>query len=107
MARTGSQGRKPRGVAPRLLTMLCLLPAAALGCGRGQQQPAPAGPPAIPVSRPVRRDVSDFVEYTGRTDAVNSVAVRARVTGYLIRMPFTEGAQVKTGDLLFEIDPRP
>jgi multidrug efflux system membrane fusion protein len=47
------------------------------------------------------------VEFTGRTDAVKAVDIRARVTGYLIKMPFKEGAEVKKGDLLFEIDPRP
>jgi RND family efflux transporter MFP subunit len=47
------------------------------------------------------------VEYTGRTDAVESVGIRARVTGYLISSPFQEGAEVKKGDVLFEIDPRP
>jgi len=47
------------------------------------------------------------VDFTGRTDAVESVDVRARVTGYLVRMPFKEGAEVKKRDLLFEIDRRP
>jgi multidrug efflux system membrane fusion protein len=51
--------------------------------------------------------VTDYVEYTGRTDAVQSVGVRARVTGYLLEVPFKEGVEVKKGDRLFEIDPRP
>jgi multidrug efflux system membrane fusion protein len=59
------------------------------------------------VSRPVARQVTDFVDFTGRTAAVNAVDIRARVTGYLVKVPFTEGAEVKTGDRLFEIDPRP
>jgi multidrug efflux system membrane fusion protein len=104
MARTVPLGRPLRG--PTLLAAACLLPAA-LGCGHGPEQAAPTGPPAVPVSRPVRRGVTESVEYTGRTDAVNFVNVRARVTGYLVEMPFTEGARVKKGDLLFEIDPRP
>jgi multidrug efflux system membrane fusion protein len=61
----------------------------------------------IPVSTPVEREVTDFVDYTGRTDAVQSVSVRARVTGQLMRMPFEEGEEVNEGDLLFEIDRRP
>jgi multidrug efflux system membrane fusion protein len=61
----------------------------------------------VPVSQPVRRDVTDFVDYTGRTNAVNAVDVRARASGYLVRLPFREGAEVKSGDLLFEIDPKP
>jgi multidrug efflux system membrane fusion protein len=68
---------------------------------------APPEPPAVPISQPVKRQITDYVDFTGRTDAVQSVDVRARVTGYLVKMPFQEGADVKTGDLLFEIDPRP
>ena len=63
--------------------------------------------PVVPVSHPVQRNVTDFVDYTGRTNAKNSVAIQPRVTGYLVKMPFKEGAEVKKGDLLFEIDPRP
>src|SRR5579884_2908608 len=88
---------------------LCLL-ATGLMSGCGPDPAAPAGatpPPAIPVSRPVARDVTDYVDFTGRTDAVETVSVRARVTGYLVKIPFKEGAEVKEGDLLFEIDPRP
>jgi multidrug efflux system membrane fusion protein len=55
----------------------------------------------------VQREVTDFVDFTGRTDPVGAVDVRPRVTGYLEKMPFKEGAEVKKDDLLFEIDPRP
>jgi membrane fusion protein, multidrug efflux system len=51
--------------------------------------------------------VTDDADFTGRTDAVESVDGRARVTGYLNKTPFQEGAEIKEGDLLFEIDPRP
>ncbi|MDB5312398.1 MAG: putative Co/Zn/Cd efflux system rane fusion protein [Gemmataceae bacterium] len=77
------------------------------GCRKGAAPPPSSGPQTIPVSRPVQREVTEFVDYTGRTDAVNSVGVRARVTGYLERLPFKEGAEVKKDDILFEIDPRP
>jgi multidrug efflux system membrane fusion protein len=83
-----------------------VMAAAAVGCSRGPSAPAPPAP-AVPVSQPVRRDVTDFVDYTGRTNAVNAVDIRARASGYLVRMPFREGAEVKKDDLLFEIDPRP
>ena len=69
--------------------------------------PAPAAPPVIPVSKPVTREVTDYIDFTGRTEAQNSVNVVPRVTGYLVSAPFKEGAEVKSGDLLFEIDPRP
>jgi multidrug efflux system membrane fusion protein len=80
--------------------------AASAGCRQPPQAPA-AALPTIPVSRPVQREVTDFVNYTGRTDAVESVGVRARVTGYINRVLYQEGAEVKKGDVLFEIDPRP
>jgi membrane fusion protein, multidrug efflux system len=93
-----------------VLCLLCacsVLPLAFAGCQRGPQTGPQAEPPVIPVSHPVYREVTDYVDYTGRTDAVESVGVRARVTGYLTKLPFKEGAEVKKGDLLFEIDPRP
>jgi multidrug efflux system membrane fusion protein len=77
-----------------------------VGCEHSPEL-APPEPPALPVSHPVSRQVTDYVDFTGRTDAVQAVDVRARVSGYLVQMPFKEGAEVKTGDLLFEIDPRP
>ncbi len=64
-------------------------------------------PPEVQVSRPVTREVADYQNFTGRTEAVNSVGIRARVTGYLVKTPFQEGTAVKKGDVLFEIDPRP
>lgn len=63
--------------------------------------------PEVTVSQPVVREVTDYVDFTARTEAVNSVNVVARVSGYLVKTPFQEGANVKAGDLLFEIDPRP
>ncbi len=77
------------------------------GCGQPPAQDASSEPPVIPVSQPVQRNVTDFVDYTGRLAAINSVDIRPRVTGYLTKMPFKEGAEVKKDDLLFEIDPRP
>lgn len=59
------------------------------------------------VSLPVEQQVADYADFTGRTKAVDAVEIRARVTGYLDKVCFEEGAEVKKGDLLFEIDPRP
>ncbi len=78
----------------------------AAGCRREEATAESTAPPIIPVSRPVRRQVTNYVYYTGRLDAVQSVDVRPRVTGYLTQMPFHEGGDVKAGDLLFEVDPR-
>ena len=77
------------------------------GCERRSPQIAPPAAPAVPVSRPVARDVTDYVDFTGRTQAVKSVNVVARVTGFLGKPLFQEGSEVKAGSLLFEIDPRP
>jgi multidrug efflux system membrane fusion protein len=89
------------------IAALCLCLVASGGCQRPQSTVAPAELPVSPVSHPIQREVTDHVDFTGRTEAVQSVDIRPRVTGYLTRMPFTEGATVKAGDLLFEIDPRP
>jgi multidrug efflux system membrane fusion protein len=77
------------------------------GCGEAPAQLAPPQPPAVPVSKPLQQEVTDYVDFTGRTDAVQAVNVVARVTGYLVQMPFKEGSEVKKDQLLFEIDPRP
>src|SRR5437773_1045286 len=87
--------------------LACLAMALAAGCTHAPPPVALPEPPAVPVSKPVEREVTDYVDFTGRTDAVEAVDVRPRVSGYLVKMPFKEGAEVKKGDLLFEVDPRP
>src|SRR5262245_34239389 len=84
-----------------------ILAGALAGCTHPQPQVAPAEPPVVPVSQPVEREVTDYVDFTGRTQAVDSVDVRARVTGYLKKIFFKEGTEVKKDAVLFEIDPRP
>jgi multidrug efflux system membrane fusion protein len=64
-------------------------------------------PPEVTVSQPVAHRIIEWDEYTGRFDAVEAVEVRARISGYLDKVNFTDGQEVKAGDLLFEIDPRP
>src|SRR5438477_580061 len=78
----------------------------AAGCKKAPP-PAPPPPPAVTVAQPLKREIVEWDEYTGRTEAVQSVEVRARVTGYLESVHFQDGALVKQGDLLFEIDARP
>src|SRR2546426_609958 len=84
-----------------------LMFASLAGCRRGASQMAPIETPVIPVSKPVEREVTDFVDYTGRTNSKNNVIIVPRATGYLVKIPFKEGANVKVGELLFEIDPQP
>jgi len=71
--------------------------------------PQDASPPPLPVtvSRPVERDITDSSDFTGRTDAVYSVDIRARVSGYLTKIYFRDGEEVKKNEPLFLIDPRP
>jgi RND family efflux transporter MFP subunit len=88
-----------RGVA-----MLC---GAALLAGCSEKDVKVAAPAAteVTVSQPAKEQVSDFVEFTGNTDASDSVDIRARVKGFLKKTNFTDGSMVKKGDLLFEIEP--
>jgi RND family efflux transporter MFP subunit len=90
-----------------LLILLCALGIGVGGCARTPSQVAPATPIPVTVSYPVERDVTDYADFTGRTAAVDSVEVRARVSGYLDKVYFKEGALVKKNDKLFVIDPRP
>jgi RND family efflux transporter MFP subunit len=92
------------------LTLACALLIIWVTCSGCSPEPPDKGEKSavtVTVSKPIERDVADYVDFTGRTDAVFSLDVRARVTGYLVEMPFVEGAVVKKGDLLFRIDPRP
>jgi RND family efflux transporter MFP subunit len=75
------------------------------GCGKKEEAAAPP-PPPVTVAQPTKRTVTDWDEFTGRFDAIEQVQVRARVTGFVTKVAFTDGAMVKTGDLLYEIDPR-
>ncbi|HEX7155375.1 MAG TPA: efflux RND transporter periplasmic adaptor subunit [Thermoanaerobaculia bacterium] len=94
----------------RILSVSALLAAGLLSaCGaRTDAQPANTPPlPSVTVAPVVARDVTEWDEFTGRLEAVNAVAVKPRVSGFVASVRFDEGALVKRGDLLFEIDPRP
>ncbi len=69
--------------------------------------PALPPPPHVKIAQPLSQEVTEWDEYTGRIEAVSSVDIRARVSGYLEKVNFKAGAKVKKGDLLFEIDPKP
>jgi len=100
----GQKSRRPEfGSVAGLIAIVGL----AAGCATSSAEPAPLPPPVVTVSQPIVREVADYVDFTGRTEAPYSVDIRPRVTGYLIKMPFQEGSEVKKGDVLFEIDPRP
>jgi multidrug efflux pump subunit AcrA (membrane-fusion protein) len=89
-----------------LLPALLVL-AGAAGCNSGQAPLAPPKPADVVVSRAFYREVTDFEEFQGKTDASQAIDVRARVTGKLTRFNFQEGEEVRQGQVIFEIDPAP
>lgn len=86
------------------LSILCSLTLAA--CSGGEEQ---GGPPQLPVTvaPPLVREITEWDDYVGRFEAVDSVEVRPRASGYLQRAHFTDGQYVRAGQLLFTIDARP
>jgi RND family efflux transporter MFP subunit len=78
------------------------------GCGQQSASTGfgPKGLPEVYVSAPVTRDILDFEEFPGQLEANQTIQIRARVTGYLLRFNFKEGGTVNKGDVLFEIDPQ-
>jgi len=80
------------------------------GCGGhddSSAQPHQGQAPAVKIAQPLSQEVTEWDEYTGRIEAVNSVEVSARVSGYLEKVNFKAGDRVHKGDLLFLIDPKP
>lgn len=76
-------------------------------CTKTAAQQGAAPPPQVAVAPVIERDVTEWDEFTGRLQAVDSVEVRPRVSGFVAAVRFSEGAMVRKGDLLFQIDPRP
>lgn len=92
-----------------LLPALAAVSALITGCGAssaGQEQAAPP-PPQVSVARVGVQSLHEWQEFTGRLQAVKSVDVRPRVSGYVESVHFDEGSRVAAGATLFEIDPRP
>jgi RND family efflux transporter MFP subunit len=88
-------------------SLVLLLPIVALaGCGMAQSK-GEAPLPKVEVAEPVTKEILAYENFTGRTEAKRNIELKARVTGYLDKVNFKEGDDVKEGDPLFEIDPRP
>jgi len=81
--------------------------AAAWPCSGSAQQAVPAAPPAVTVVKVEQRDITPSTSFTGRIEAMDKVDLRARVDGFLEKRLFTEGQDVKAGDLLFIIEKAP
>jgi membrane fusion protein, multidrug efflux system len=90
------------------LAMLATVALSLFLCSCGGPPSPPAPPPAEVTQSPAtQREVTSYLEYTGTTAAVESVEIRARVSGYLQGIHFEPRSKVKAGDVLFVIDPRP
>ena len=88
-------------------TVYLLIALAAMVTSCTQQKPAVPPPPKVTVSQPQNATVTNWDEYPGHLEAVEMVELRPRVSGYIESIHFQDGAEVKAGDLLFVIDPRP
>jgi multidrug efflux system membrane fusion protein len=96
------------GASPLVILTIGLLVLSGLNSGcSSSAQPKAAAPPEVRVAEAICKQIGDSDEFTGRLEAVNAVEVRPRVSGYLQSVNFKEGAIVRQGDLLFQIDPRP
>lgn len=86
-----------------LFLAVCALALAA--CGRKAPRSAP--PPDVLVTDVRQEDVPIYDDFVGMLDGSVNASIQARVQGYLIAQSYREGSEVKAGDLLFQIDPRP
>jgi multidrug efflux system membrane fusion protein len=103
-----SAARKPDcNCMNRIFLASLLLVALSAGCSQTAAQNPPPPPPQVTVANVIAREVTEWDEFTGRLQAVDTVEVRPRVSGYVAAVRFEEGAIVRRGDLLFQIDPRP
>lgn len=93
-------------VSHRIPTILFLTLLAACS-GQSSQEASPPPPMEVPVATVLEREISEWDEYTGRLEAVETVEIRPQVSGYLQQVNFEEGRDVRKGDVLFVIDPRP
>ena len=92
------------------IAITLMAPIAALilsACARNEAAETPAAPPPVQAAKVVSKPVTEFDEFTGRFEAVERVEVRPRVSGYVMATKFEQGHEVKKGDILYVIDPRP
>jgi RND family efflux transporter MFP subunit len=89
----------------RVLASWLLLWAAA--CRGGADMATPPPPPEVTVAEVRAEELAEWDDYQGEFEAIDAVEIRPRVSGYLVRVGFVEGKEVRRGDVLFEIDPEP
>jgi membrane fusion protein, multidrug efflux system len=88
-------------------SLIALVFVAGAACSNTAAQPGTPPPPQITIAPAIDRDITEWDEFTGRLEAIDSVDIRPRVSGYVAAVRFKEGAIVGRGQLLFQIDPRP
>ncbi len=94
------------GNVTRVACCLLLLLLNSVGCERRNALVTPP-PPEVTVAQPIIEPVTETIDFTGTTEARETVEIRARITGYLQRVDFEDGANVQAGDLLMVIEPAP
>jgi RND family efflux transporter MFP subunit len=88
-------------------SLVLLVAMFAAGCARNEAAEAPHAPPTVQAAKVISKPVTEFDEFTGRFEAVERVEIRPRVSGYVTSTHFEQGHEVKKGDVLYIIDPRP
>ncbi len=104
LARSGTRSPSTTLAMVALGALIAVLVAA---CSSEAAQNAAPPPPEVNVAQVIRKPVQQWDEFTGRVTAIETVDLRPRVSGYVERVAYTEGQDVRKGDLLFVIDPRP
>ncbi len=89
----------------RAITLMVAICVGVAGCAK--KAPPKPPPPTVIVSKPLSKKIVDWDDFVGRFEAIDSVDIRPRVSGYLQSIGFTDGQMVHKGQLLFVIDPRP
>ena len=93
------------------LSVLAIVASVLSACARNEAatkaDAGAAAPPQVTVAQVISKPVTEFDEFTGRFEAIDRVEIRPRVSGYISSINFTEGSEVRKGDVLFVIDQRP
>jgi multidrug efflux system membrane fusion protein len=97
--------KRSRNLSPAAVAMGTAL--SLMGCGQALPASPPPPSPTVTVAAVEEHQIMEWDQFIGRLEAVESVEIRARVSGYIERVVFTAGKEVRQGDLLFQIDPRP
>ena len=108
MAQFARQRRKsrPSGAYLRMMAFSLAMAFVLSGCGKPATHAQQMSPPVVTVAPAHQEEITEWEEFTGRTDAVESVEVRPRVSGHIQEVNFQSGQLVKKGEVLFTIDPR-